>query len=639
MADKYPVPAPQPIASISAKEFKGVDFLNFPTNVSMSRSPDAYNIINDAGMFPVKAKGSVKVASILGLSADEKKVNGFGRIVVGATEKFVVHIGTKLYLWDFNNNINSFTEFVGHTLFDELSDMIVFGEKLYILSKGYYKAYGLFDDGQGGTSWQLKDVADVAYIPTTTVAKAPEGAGTFLEDVNLLSKYRKNSFQALTSTLVFQLDTTSLTSSNIVFRRLAVDGATWETVTSGITVNTTLGQVTVTAGTVKQNASGFDNIEIQFEREITGYADKIKNCTKFGIYGREGNENVIFFTGNASYPNYDWHSGTSDPTYVPDNSYAVVGQPSSAIIGYSKVGEYMSVHKADNKQDATVYLRTARFNEDLELEFPLLQAIIGAGAKSKYCFAYLDNDALFLTDAGVQTVSINEITGLKNTMSRSELINSRLLAENNLENAVAIAYDNYYWLAVNGNVYVADKRLKDATKGSNVFQYEWFFLNGRSVRCWFSHNGRLFYGNNLAEIYEYANDDLGRSTAEDGTPLSCRWATPMLNMGDMSKFKNLKNLYVLLNPTNNDSSVKITYRIEGEDIDAGTFEVNAFSFNNVDFNNFTFDGAYPRTIATNKKARRFINIQFFFENEAYDQFGLFEWKAVYVVTNKTVKRW
>ena len=111
--------------------------------------------------------------------------------------------------------------------------------------------------------------------------------------------------------------------------------------------------------------------------------DSINRCRFATIFGL-GNDSRVFFSGNPDAPNTDWHSGLYDPTYVPDVSFCRIGADSSAIMGYLKQGDSLLILKADDDQDATVYLRTAALDDSGEPVFPVQQGMAGVGAVSTY---------------------------------------------------------------------------------------------------------------------------------------------------------------------------------------------------------------------------------------------------------------
>lgn len=79
-------------------------------------------------------------------------------------------------------------------------------EKLWLLDGASFKVYGKFDD-----TYAVKDVTEIAYVPTTSIARGAASGGTSFENVNLLQPKRKNSFLAKKDETTFQLDASEIT--------------------------------------------------------------------------------------------------------------------------------------------------------------------------------------------------------------------------------------------------------------------------------------------------------------------------------------------------------------------------------------------------------------------------------------------
>ena len=70
------------------------------------------------------------------------------------------------------------------------SSAFLFGNALYILDGQTYRK--LSRDSEENVS--CAPVSDSAFVPTTSISRTPDGAGTSFEAVNMLSPKRINSF-------------------------------------------------------------------------------------------------------------------------------------------------------------------------------------------------------------------------------------------------------------------------------------------------------------------------------------------------------------------------------------------------------------------------------------------------------------
>jgi hypothetical protein len=160
--------------------FRGVDFSTDPSQVDITRSPSAINVLSDAGGYPEKRPGW-RVLHDMDALASKKPVNGLHFFVKSNGQTvFVAHVKDKLYTWDESTTAPAD---LGVTVNNAASVSTVHANKLYLLDGSKYWVYD-------GTS-----CAEVTgYVPTTVIGRAPAGGGTPLEPINLISVQRKNSF-------------------------------------------------------------------------------------------------------------------------------------------------------------------------------------------------------------------------------------------------------------------------------------------------------------------------------------------------------------------------------------------------------------------------------------------------------------
>ena len=194
------------------ENFKGVDLSSSPLRVSTQRATYMRNLWSENGAnhkrpgwrelfkLPAKYDGVVEV---------EGKVNGIFPFEEfdasgGVTEVLLVHVGNTFYRMVEEEGEWKKTELNEYFAIDnQLSNRYVFDDantqcfyrdgRAYIVGCGYYLVYGDFGEG-----YTLKNVSDIAYVPTTTAKIAPTGYGTnglgySLDAVNLLTSKRRNT--------------------------------------------------------------------------------------------------------------------------------------------------------------------------------------------------------------------------------------------------------------------------------------------------------------------------------------------------------------------------------------------------------------------------------------------------------------
>lgn len=592
--------------------FKGVDFSTDPTQVADERSPDALNLISDLAGFPEKRLGYRK------LWQKDSPVNGlFYAVLQSGKGYFLAHVGDCLYDWeDMDTPICT-------GMRSERSCGFAHGGCFYLLDGATYR---VIREGEEGLS--VASVSEQAFVPTTVIGATPAGAGTAFEAVNLLTPWRKNSFAGDGSAKVYQLDATELDETAVT---AVVDG-TEMTESSGITVDRTAGTVTfATAPPVYAGGSGVDNVVITFAKTVGGNADIIHKCSVFAQYGYN-NDNRFFFAGNPDKQNVDYQSGLDDPTYFPDTGYTKIGADSSAIMGYAKQGDSLAIIKEDNEQDAEVFLRTAAMDEAGVVIFPVKQGVKGVGAISKYAFATLKDEPLFLAREGLYAICSTAVNQQRNLENRSWYVDAKLRKEESLDQAVSAIWNGYYVLCVNSHCYVADSRQKSG-KG-----YEWYYWDNVNARVFLEYKGTLYFGTADGALMRF-NDDIATMSrySDDGAPILARWTTKAEDFSDYTIKKTLhkRGCGVMIKPYTR-SSVEVYIITENRPKQKLMVKyMDIFDFSDVDFERIDFNtSSMPQLKPFNAKRRRFNLMQLMFVNHAQDEgFGIYGASLTYSAEN------
>ena len=384
-----------------------------------------------------------------------------------------------------------------------------------------------------------------------------------------------------------------------------------------------------------KDSDGIDTVIIQISKAVEGYADRVNKCTFFAFYGYN-NDNRIFISGNPDYKNWDWQSGLEDPTYFPDTGYTQIGSDTSAIMGYLKQYNSLTIVKADNNQDAEIFLRTADLMEDGSIIFPVKQGIKGVGAISKYALANLRDDPLVLAREGVFAIASTSVQQERTVQNRSYFVNTLLTTEPGLSEAVAAVWNGYYVLSVNGKAYVADSRKTTGQTDTGYASYEWYYWTNIPARVMCEYDGLLYFGTTDGRVCVFkSNISTVRKYNDDGAPILARWSTKMDDYGTIVRRKTLtkKGCGVMIKPYVR-SSVTVyvaTDRAHETSIRYSTMDI--LDFSDIDFSRFTFNTLdTPQVVPLNKKVKKFIVLQLIFENAEVDEgFGIYGVQTQYAV--------
>lgn len=638
MAVQFSVPQSPKLYTERLENFKGVDFANNATQVKLYRSPDAQNVISDLAGKPVKRTGYETIAKF------GDRINGIFRLATGDTEKFLVHAGTKLYEWSRTDGVFANSGTVIYSGMNNLrSTAFQNDKKLYILDGKTYLVYGEFDG-----AYAVKNVSDIATVPMCFLAMKPDGTGgTKRHDINVLTPKRTYSFLVSEAeTNEFHLtadDSMALTDEAVTAKVLGSDGK-WvdKAETTDFTVDREKGVITFNTAVSVTPSTGVDNVEITFAADSEEYtADLINKCTIAIQYGYNGATDRAFVSGNPDAVNFHYWSDINDPTFFPALNYAYLGQDSSAIMGYSIIGDALAVHKEDNEQDQTIFLVRGSYDEVNGYNFAISGSVAGVGAISKHCFKRIGTEPMFLSRHGVYALTTQYLTAERYAQNRSYYVDPKLTREADMSEAVAIEYNGYYYLGINEKVYVADSRQKAYEKNApqSEFQYEWYYLTNIDARIWWEYDGRLYFGDRSGNIkvFMLANEDTAAHPAytDDGEPIHMYWKTPILTHGTLARYKTLKNFYLMMAPYRR-SSIEVFYRYNSSERLVKESTMDIFDFNDIDFTRFAFTtDDSPMVIATNTKAKKYMHIQFKIENNvAGEGCGFYEMELGYNLVGK-----
>lgn len=656
MAISFNVPASQKINVYQNENFLGCDFTSDASTVDDTKSPDCENMTR---LVPGKIRKRMGYYSIA-----DYKLPIYGVHKFSPTDTVLVHAGNKIY------NLSKpmgkrWVDHSGNQIIDYSSNHIVFltgdpsdtvvyptssgqtglaqrrswstelGGKLIILDGSNLFTYD-------GTTFKMLSASE-CYIPTVTISREPTGGGKSYEALNLINPAFKESFfvsQANASATSFKLSFSGLDATKVKAWILN-SGATWVEKTEGthFTVNRSTGVVTFSTAPGQSPVSGQDNVRIQAYKTVSGYAERIKNC-RFGIlFGVNGANDRLFVSGNKgkgikdgkaySYINYDWHSEQYDPTYFPDTGYSKLGADSSAIMGYSIIGGYLATHKDTNEVYQPVIIREGDLINDIPT-FPVINSLQGAGAVSPWCFQYLEEEPLFLSDLGIYAITAQDITGEKYAQNRSYYLDGRLLEEENLEEAFAFTFRDFYILCINKKCYVLDGLQPIRTDKSMPYatrQYVGFYWTNINAICMFEMDGNLCFGSSDGNIYMfYANKDNPDSYSDvtkdgDKVAISCKWETADITERLFYKYKKYRYLALKCMPSKS-SSVVIEAQRNGlwEQTKEDSTSMRYFDFSDIDFSKFSFNSdATAKIISTKCRLRKLDKARFRFTNSKIDE--------------------
>ncbi len=522
--------------------FKGVDFSSSPLLVASNRAVNCKNFIYENGVNR-KRNGWFEKYRV-----GQGHINGIFECVLD-NEKTIIIYGEKQFYKIVNDEVINITNSSSNAsckvnterLIDRRCQMFISQNRCYFVGCGDYLTYGKYGD-----NYELRRVEndDNTYIPTTAINIDADGVEgdvvEVLEDPNLLCSKRKNTLVGNVANSTFTLDSQSIDKDvQVVVEHETLENSAENNKQQVLVIKRYTSQENYLYDEEGKKVGHIDfenskitfdidtmppiqqesNMTVTFGCKTEGYADRVNNC-EFGImFGVNGNPDRLFIAGNDEYPNTDFYSAMDNLTYFEDPNHSSMGSSESKIIGYSRLGDgTLATHKELVNGEASIYYRTGtasyEYNKDGSIKkvntiFPIKAGTIGEAMISKYANVNLSGDKIYLSKNGVYGIvlSSNITSSERYSKERSQYISSKLKQHENLEEAVGIAFNNKYYLAIDDVCYVADARITSQnTSDTDSYNYEWYFWDNMPVRVWGIVDGKLFFGTKDGRICTFDNE-------------------------------------------------------------------------------------------------------------------------------------
>lgn len=611
--------------------FKGVDFTTDATKVFKRRSPDALNMLPDDGGVPYKRTGwKVEYNP---LDAEQKaKIREMWSFDYGGQSHILYAKGNGIY-----NGLGDNTMAL-ITLSDPASDVVGFffnaisGGAFYILADNVLREYTFKTVGDA-KQFYFKEVQP--YVPTVLIGRTASGGGTVYENVNLLTRKRKEMFLGDATSKEFYTSTPIVSGTETVKVKNSSGDYVTLTKGSGYTVDYVTGKITFPSAKPPV-VTGEDNILVEYTATGTSpAAEQLRQCTVASVY----NSRIFLSGASGTYKSYVWYSAYEDATYFPDLSYFVVGDDFTSVMGLIDLGEYLGIVKESNPESSTIFLAySLTFDENST--YAVRQSITGVGAISEKSFNSLNGEQVFLSEDGLYGISAvmssenGNYFATATVQNRSYYVNKKLLAEANLKDSVSVVWDRFYILCVNDHCYIMDGTQKNSweTQRSNL-QYECYYWENVPATAFCVHNEELWFGTADGKLCRFKSIAEFGSEAfnDDGMPIESHWTTILDNDGVTHYFKNMQKKGCLVTIQSMDRSIANT---------------SAEVYIRADENKPVYIGAIagtntdlPQDFYIKKKFKKYKRLQFIIQNDLLNEsFGVQEVVKLYTIGNYSKNR-
>ena len=448
------------------------------------------------------------------------------------------------------------------------------------------------------------------YIPDVLINMKPDGSyADVIEDYNRLGGGFKNNFNGDgTSTHYFiripKQDDDDVTGLDPTEVKVLVD-ITELHENVDFTVNRQTGEVTFNTAPPE----GQNNVVITAYKTYPKYTESIMNCTHYAVYGGQNNSR-LFLAGNGTATYY--FSGVFDASYFPETQYAVVGNSEDDITGFGAQYNVLVVFKPSEMYALQYQFTTDSSGEEKAL-FYSAQINVDMGCDMPNTIHYVDNRLTWgSTQWGICTLCSTVIEDERNVRVISRNINGGyredgLLAEENLENALAINFEGRYILTVNGNAYAWDytnapyNSSERLTPDESAKRVAWFKWDNMPITCYKVVDRVIYYARG-AELCTFTHD-----FHDFGEPIHSYYRTPLL---DFNAFQSLKTIKKAFFQVRGDTPCHISIRyitdetpegeLDPEDIDIPAILWDGFGWTKFGWSIITFAKTFARKCSVKK---------------------------------------
>jgi hypothetical protein len=455
--------------------FRGVDFRG--EEINLVRSPDSLNVWKD-----YKETESIRTRPGMALYREmDDPVYG----VFFYKDFVLVHSGNELYrLTD-----NHYT-LLWSGLNEAPSNAFVYEDIWYFKDGSVYLQY----DGE-----TIEEVE--GYIPTTSIARKPSGGGTIHEDVNMLTRYRYNTFLADGKSKEFYLDAQNIDSNYKPI--VKVDGDT----VNNYTVDYAKGKITFADVVSEPLTDGQDNVSVLFAKTVPKYRNSILNCTLLQVF-----DNRVFFSGNKDYPNVVWHCSLNDPSYISDLDYYREGMDEAQVKGMVAGNNALWVFREPSEANTNVFYHTPALDDEYGKIYPSTHSSVTVGCVGKAI--NFNDDIVFFSERGMEGIS-GDVTTEQVVAHRSSLVDRKMISEPDYKNMLLEEWEGYLLVIIGDKVYLADSRT--AFTNENHIEYDWFYWSmGKKITCTRVKDGVLYLG----------TDDGIYTLTDNECDVESYWVTP-----------------------------------------------------------------------------------------------------------------
>lgn len=464
----------------------------------------------------------------------------------------------------------------------EIEDVAVsffgFAEKLYLLTGSEYYVW----DG-------VEPLAPVeGYAPMVTTASPPEGGGTLLERVNLLTGKRRGNYSPDGTATVFQLPDTEIDEV------LSVEGTdiSW-------TADLEAGTVTFSSAPAK----GVNTILFSW-RKGEGDREKITKMRFSEFYNGEADTRVFLYGDGSNlcvYSDLD-ENGKPSAEYFPDMNEMAVDSENTPITAMIKHYDNLLVFKTDGAF-CTQYSTKTLDTGEVTAAFYCVPINREIGGQSPGQVRLVQNDPYTLFGRSVYQWKVSAYgTRTERSVKRiSDRVESTL-GRFDLEQCVMFDDENRQELYI-----CCGEEALIHNYGTDT----WYYYDHFPVRAMVSVAGEVYFGTGKGQLMHlsrlYRNDDL--------EPIDAYWESGSMDFEQDWKRKYSANIWVAVKPESQ-SRVTVTAQSNRKsDYAEKVVAYGMFSMVNANFAHWSFGtNRKPQVKRVRLKVKKYTFYKLIFES-------------------------
>lgn len=484
---------------------------------------------------------------------------------------------------------------------DNFVKIFAFGGRLWIMSRANTVTY------QGG-----QFVEEKPYIPLVIAGAAPEGGGTTIENINLLTALRRIDYSADGEAVAYVLPTEALNVEAIIIDNVSQDVATvgaWSGATHTFTFNAApvkgVGNVEFTYST-DAAATEATRLQILSQPLVEAYNGSTDTRLFVG-----GNGNVCYYTGVTQH-------GQITAMYFPALYEVAVDMTGASVTGlvrhygkllvFTKDGTYTVSYEpvtlADGTTTAGFYLRSANrgFGSDVVGQIQTVDNFPRTITKDgiyewKITSSYYQDERYArrvsdMVQKSLRNADIHKIVTCDNSFDKTYYV-----FLNDDQGTVLV---NRYGLGKENMWCIYRSELFKGVTSAFLFGAQVFFANGEETFC----------------LNPLLTMDAALEPGGEPMDILARWESGYMDFGADFRRKYTSQIYVSMLPHANSEMVITAETDRRSEYTEKTVVSNVFSFANVDFRKWTFDtDTTPRIKRVRLKVKKFVYYKLVFRVE------------------------